>query len=591
METRSRLAVVRTLCILALLPLALRLAWLQVVRHQQLELKAADETLGSELILVPRGRILDREGRVLAESVPVSSSFCDFTGVEEPARALRAAAKAAGVDAGPLLGKLRPGRRFLWLKRKMLPEEAARLRAFRLPWVGFVADEQRVYPNGEMLRAVIGSVDLDEKGLSGLELAYDRELSGRSYRVRTTKDRAGNAIVQEGPPDTARAPDLRLSIDRSVQHFAESAVREAVVARRAKRGTVVVQDPRTGDLLALASWPPDALKNHAVQDVYEPGSTFKLVALAAALDKGLFRPDDIVDCEGGRWEVAKGVTIKDHEPETRITLSQVLERSSNIGTAKVTLRVGAGSFHRFCRLFGFGYKTGLPLPGESAGLLPEPKEFTPVRLANAGFGQGVAVTPLQLAGAYSAIANDGELLAPRLLLALGEREAPGPVRLRQVASPEAVAAVRDMLEGVVLRGTGQSAQVPGFRTAGKTGTAQKIDPATGRYSPNDYVSSFIGYLPARDPKLTVLVVIDSPRVGYYGSEVAGPVFSRVAREVLAHRGIPPDVSLPLRIPSGPNAWRTAPQRPALPARPLAPGRVQAPGGKAASPALGRPSGA
>ncbi|HAH07258.1 MAG TPA: peptidoglycan glycosyltransferase [Elusimicrobia bacterium] len=557
MDTRSRLGVCTLFCLLPALPLAARLAWLQVVLHDQLDRKAHGETLGRDLVVVPRGSILDREGRALAQSVPVTSSYLDFTNVPEPRSAVRRACRILAADPAPLLARLKPGRRFLWLKRKMAPDETDRLRyevqRDSLAYIGFVSDERRTYPNGDLLKPVLGGVNTDEKGLSGVELAFDRELSGRSYHVRVVKDRMGRAIVQEAPPEQEPPPALRLTIDRTAQHYAETELKAAVTARKAKRGFVVIQDPRSGDILALAVYPPDPLKNPAVQDVYEPGSTFKLVAAAAALEKGL-DPQDKVDCENGRWAITPDVTIKDHEPEGLLDLQQILERSSNIGTAKVTLKVGAAAFHKTCRLFGFGYRTGLPLPGESPGLLPGLKELTPVRLANAGFGQGVAVTPIQLAAAFSAIANGGLLLEPRIVRAVGEREAPGPVRVRQVVSAETVASLKAYLEGVVLRGTGAAAKVPGFRVAGKTGTAQKIDPATGRYSPSDYVSSFVGYVPADEPRLTIAVVVDSPRVGYYGSEVACPVFARLARMMLARLGVPPREPLPAhRLATGKGA--------------------------------------
>ncbi|MBI5243830.1 MAG: penicillin-binding protein 2 [Elusimicrobia bacterium] len=543
MDTRFRLGVSTLLCLLPVLPLASRLAWLQVIRHEQLDTKARGETVGQDLVIVPRGRILDREGRVLAQSLPAASSYLDLTNVADHREAVQKACRALDIPAGPLLAKLRPGRRFLWLKRKLAPEESAALRykiqKSSLTFIGLVAEAQRVYPNGDLLRPVLGDVNIDENGLSGLELAFDRELSGLSYKVRLMRDRKGNVIVQEPPPERIPPPDLRLSIDLAAQHYAESELKAAVLSRKAKRGFILVQDPRSGDLLALASFPADRLKNPAVQDVYEPGSTFKLVAAAAALERRLYGPQETIDCEGGRWALAPSVAIKDHEPEGLLTLQQVIERSSNIGTAKVALRLGASAFHRTCRLFGFGSRTGIPLPGESSGLLPPVSALTTVRLGNAGFGQGIAVTPLQLAAAYSALANNGALLEPRIVLSIGDKALPGPVRLRQVAAPETVSALREFLEGVVLRGTGMTAQVSGYRVAGKTGTAQKVDPATGRYSAADYVSSFIGFVPADDPRLSILVVVDSPRVGYYGSEVAGPVFSRLSRMLLARYGIAP----------------------------------------------------
>ena len=544
MDTRLRLGVGTLLCLLPVLPLASRLAWLQVVRHEQLESKARGETAGRDLVIVPRGRILDREGRVLAESLPAASSFLDLTNVDNPRQAVGKACRALGMAPAQVMAKLKPGRRFLWLKRKMTPEDVlglkARIRQDSLGFVGFVADQRRAYPNGDMLRGVLGDVNIDENGLSGIELAYDRELIGHSYSIRLMKDRRGDVIASEPRREQPAPPDMRLSIDRTAQHFAESELRRAVIERKAKRGFVLVQDPRNGEILAMTSYPPEALKNPAVQEVYEPGSTFKLVAAAAALERRLYGPQDTIDCERGHWAITPSVTIKDHEPEGRLTLQQAVERSSNIGMAKVSLRLGAPAFHKMCRLFGFGYRTGIPLPGESSGILPPLSEFSAVKLANAGFGQGIAVTPLQLSAAYSAIANSGTLLEPRLVLSIGDKAFPGPVRLRQVVAPQAAAELGRMLEGVVLRGTGQTARVPGYRVAGKTGTAQKADPATGRYSAADYVSSFVGYVPADAPRLTILVVVDSPRVGYYGSEVAGPVFSRLARELLAHYGIAPE---------------------------------------------------
>ncbi|MEK9146297.1 MAG: penicillin-binding protein 2, partial [Elusimicrobiota bacterium] len=391
---------------------------------------------------------------------------------------------------------------------------------------------------------------------AGLELTFNSKLRGRSRKIRLTRDGSGRTMPADPVSEEEEAPaELRLTLDRSAQYFAEAELREAVLRHKAKKGIVLVQEPRSGDLLAAAVYPPDPTRNAALQDVFEPGSTFKIVAAAAVLEKGIFAPTDTVDCEGGRWALTPSVLLKDHEPEGVITLAEIIERSSNIGTAKLALRLGPKDFHRHCRTFGFGYKTGLPLPGESAGLLPALSALNTVRLANAGFGQGVAVTAIQLISAFSALANGGSLMEPRLILAVAGEPAPGPVKLRRVASEKTVSQLGSILEGVVLRGTGQSARLAGYRAAGKTGTAQKIDPATGRYSASDYLSSFIGYAPLPDPRFTILVAIDSPRVGYYGSEVAAPVFAKLARSLLALGAVPPDQPLALRVASGPNASR------------------------------------
>ncbi len=557
MDTRARLSLAALLCLLPLVPLSLRLSWLQIVRHERFLQRAAAETGGQDLEIIPRGIIVDRRGRVLAQSQPVWSAFLDLPAEPEAARkAVRGAAAMLGLEPEGLLAQAKPGRRFLWLKRKLTAQESAKVRAGRLATVGLAPEEARVYPNGDLGRSLFGAVDSDGNGTAGLELTFNSKLRGRSRKIRLVRDGSGRTMPADPVSEEGEAPaELRLTLDRSAQYFAEVELREAVLRHKAKKGIVLVQEPRSGDLLAAAVYPPDPRRNAALQDVFEPGSTFKIVAAAAVLEGGIFAPTDTLDCEGGRWALTPSVTLKDHEPEGVITLAEVIERSSNIGTAKLALRVGAKNFHRHCRTFGFGYKTGLPLPGESAGLLPAHSALNPVRLANAGFGQGVAVTAIQLISAFSALANGGSLMEPRLILAVGGEPAPGPVRLRRVASEKTVAQLGSILEGVVLRGTGQSARLAGYRAAGKTGTAQKIDPATGRYSASDYLSSFIGYAPLPDPRFTILVAIDSPRVGYYGSEVAAPVFAKLARSLLALGAVPPDQPLALRVASGPNASR------------------------------------
>ncbi|HVE12985.1 MAG TPA: penicillin-binding protein 2 [Elusimicrobiota bacterium] len=551
MRQALRLQICAAICLLPAVPVAGRLVLLQVVRHAGLQSKVQSRTERAALEIIPRGRILDREGRILAQSLPAWSSTVDCDLLQDPESAARRLAGALGMPLAVVREKLASGRRSVWLKRKMSYEETARLRKLKLPAVAIVPDEQRAYPNGDLARPVLGAVRLDGGGASGLEFEFNRALSGRSRKVELTRDVAGEPIVLEDPAAAAApAPsNLRLSLDRNIQFFADSAIREAVLEYRAKRGMVLIQDPSNGELLAMASFPADPMKNAAVQDVYEPGSTFKIVMAAAALESKAVAAEERIDCENGRWELTPSVAIKDHEPMGPSTLPEIVQHSSNIGSGKIGLRLGPKSFLRYCRLFGFGYKTGLPFPAESAGLLEIPGgdegRTDPVRLANAAFGQGLAVTPLQLVGAYSAVANGGELLEPRLVLGL-ESEAPRPpLKLRRVFTPETAASLKAMLELVVQKGTGVTAQIPGYRVAGKTGTAQKLDPATGKYSPTDYISSFAGFAPVGAPKFTILVVVDSPQGKHYGSEVAGPVFAKLARQMLALRGIPPELPLPL----------------------------------------------
>lgn len=571
MTSHDRLRVCGWLCLAAAFPLAGRLLWLQLVRHEAFEARVDRSVERQDLEIVPRGRILDRTGRPLARSLPAWSAFLDLKALDEAPggreSALTRIAGALGMERAEVKKLAQTKRRTVWLKRKMNMEESKRVRDLGISAVGLSPDELRGYPNGPLARPVLGDVNHEGRGASGLELSFDKDIVGRAVPVRLRRDGAGRAISREGGESVA-APDLTLALDRTVQYFAEAALDEALATRKATAGTVIVQDPATGDILAMAVRPSDPLRNNAVQDVYEPGSTFKAVVAAAVLENGLLNPSDTVDCENGRWQMTPSVVIKDHDKQGRIPLTQIIRHSSNVGTGKLGLRLGSKEFFRFARLFGFGYRTGVPLPGESPGLIPDGK-VDDVRLANAAFGQGVAVTALQLSAAYAALANGGTLYEPRLVLSVGGRPAKNPVVVRRIASPAAVASLRAMFADVVEHGTGVTAQVPGFSAAGKTGTAQKIDPATRKYSPTDYVASFAGWVPAENPRWSILVVVDSPRVGYYAAEVAAPVFSRIARELLAFHGVPPERPLAVRgrarVPAEPAAARTLPRPAALPA--------------------------
>ncbi len=579
MSTSGRLRLCGWLCLLPTAPLAARLGWLQLVRHDAFEARVGHSVERQDLTIVPRGRILDRDGRPLAQSLPAWSVFLDvkvLREMEEPAgEVLDRIADALGMARAETRRLAKTERRTVWLKRKIPLDEARRLRMLELPCVGLQADELRSYPNGALARTLLGEVNHEGRGAAGLELAFDKEITGRAVPVRLRRDGAGRSISRGRNEEPVQAPDLTLTIERPVQFFAEEALDDAMEKHHASAGTIIIQDPATGEVLALATRPGDPRRNPAVQDVYEPGSTFKAVVAAAALEDGTLKPGEAIDCENGRWQLSGAVAIKDHEKQGRLVLADIIKHSSNIGSGKLGLRLGAKEFFRFCRLFGFGYKTGVPLPGESQGMLSDGK-VDDVRLANAAFGQGVAVTALQLSAAYAAIANGGTLHEPRLVRAVGPGPAAMPVVVRRVASPGTVAALREMLVGVVEGGTGVSAAVPGYSSAGKTGTAQKVDPSTGKYSATDYVASFVGWVPAAQPRWSILVVIDSPRGGYYGAEVAAPVFSRVARELLALKGVPPERPLSVRgraaAPAAAKATDGTPKSPA----PLKPSFLPAP---------------
>jgi cell division protein FtsI (penicillin-binding protein 3) len=378
-------------------------------------------------------------------------------------------------------------------------------------------------------------VGTDGHGLAGVELTLDSRLQGRPARFDLIRDGAGRTIYKSAAKDASTPAPVRLTIDRDVQYLAEKALRDGAARSRFESGDLVVEDPNTGEILAMASWPPTPLKNPSVQDAYEPGSTFKIVTALAALDAGLVKPDQTFDAENGRWEIVPGVVITDVEREGSLTLAQILEKSSNIGISKVSALLGAVPFYRMCRVLGFGARTGIRLPGETAGNLKPLSDLTKVGLASASYGYGQQVSPLQVVSAYSAIADGGILREPKLIL-----DGKPPVEVRRVASRSAVAKLQRMLEGVVDRGTGMTARIPGYRIAGKTGTAREIDPETHRYSSTDYTASFIGFLPVSAPRWTILVVLNAPKRSYYGAQTAAPIFRQLAERLLALDAVPPD---------------------------------------------------
>ncbi len=551
MQPRSRLQLCLILALTPLAPIAARLVYLQIFNHEDLSQRARTSTARQWVEIIPRGRILDRDGHVLAQSLPAWSSFLDIKvfreDPREPGPRLERLGATLGLQPEEISRLLKTKRRTVWLKRKMTVTEVTRLRGLKMRSIGIVVDERRYYPNESLMRPILGSVDSSGRGNAGLELYFDKDLSGRAVRWELTRDGTGRAILHSPGRREAPPPDLRLTLDRTLQYFAEEALAVTVRAHQAASGSILVQDPRTGEILVMASYPSDPFHNAAVQDVYEPGSTFKIIMAAAALESDALKKGERIDCELGKWQMTSKIRIKDHEPLGQLTLSEIIRFSSNIGSAKLGLRLGAETLHRYARLFGFGYKTGIPLPAESAGLMKPASKMTRIRLANGAFGQGLAVTPLQLIGAFSAVANGGTLFEPRLVKRLGDETSRKPVPVRRAIRPETAREIQKMLEAVVESGTGKSAQVPGYRIAGKTGTAQKIDPETKQYSVTDYISSFAGYVPAGDPLYTVLVVIDSSKKGHYGSVVAAPLFKKLVRRILALKGVPPQRALPLRL--------------------------------------------
>jgi cell division protein FtsI (penicillin-binding protein 3) len=517
--------------------LAARLVQLQVVQHRSLENRAETTMRRTAQELPPRAPILDRSGRPLAQSVPAWSVFVDKAMAKDLPGLARKLAAAAKAPEAEVLRKIRAKTKFPVVLENLDFERMQAVQAAKLEGVGVTAKAERFYPNGRMARGVLGTVGAEGKGLAGLELTYEARLRGKAGTVEMMRDGSGRAIYRRDEAEAQAAEPLHITLDRNIQYFAEEALEQAAASSKMRSGLIAVQDPRTGEILAMAAYPENPLRNPIVQDSYEPGSTFKIVAMAAALEEEILKPSDVVFCENGRYELAPGVVITDHEPLGSVDARGVMEHSSNIGMAKIVEKVGASKFYKAARAFGFASRTGLPLPGETSGELKPLSDVTKVTLAAASYGYGVSASALQVLSAYSAIANGGSLYEPFLL----KEEDKTPVRVRKVFSSRTVAALQSMLEGVVERGTGLSARIPGYRVAGKTGTSRKLDPKTKKYSTSSYVASFAGYLPASQPQWTILVVVDEPKGGaYYGSQVAAPIFAKLGQRLLTLKGVPPD---------------------------------------------------
>ncbi|MDE2313894.1 MAG: penicillin-binding protein 2, partial [Elusimicrobia bacterium] len=382
---------------------------------------------------------------------------------------------------------------------------------------------------------VLGMVGSDGHGLSGVEYSEDARLEAAPIKIQLIRDGAGHAIYEDTAQDAPRPEPLALTIDRNIQFYAEQILAEAAKKLSIKNGVIAVENPRTGAILAMADYPPTPLRNDAVQEMYEPGSVFKLVTAGAALNEGVITPQETFFCNNGAYQIAPGVTIHDVEPRQDLTIAGVLRYSSNIGISKVVAKLGPAEFYSYVRAFGFTNKTGIDFPGETSGELRPLSEMTPVNLAAASYGYGVGVSPLQVLAAYSAVADGGVLMQPHII---GSDE---PEKIRRVVSAQTDALLVQMFEGVVEKGTGVPAQIPGYLVAGKTGTARMIDPTTHKYSLKAYNASFVGFLPASRPRWAILVLMGDPKgPRHFGDEAAAPYFGELARRLIAMSGAAPD---------------------------------------------------
>lgn len=554
MLPRQRLQVPFLLLFLAFAILAGRLYIIQVWKHHELDTLTDRQVERTSKRMPLRGMILDRKGQILSLSLELHSCFADPKKLKNPAAAAKALAPLLETSARELEKKIRHTKgSFVWLKRKLDPEVADKIQELDLAGIGLMREEKRTNPHDGLAAHLIGTVGEDNQGLSGVEYTYDRALRGGQIRETWERDAKGRGVLKQRTLSVAPR-NVVLTIDKTIQYIAEQEIEKAVKEFSAHSGTVVIQDVHTGEILAMAyrsgqgdpasATHADLVKNPAISNIFEPGSTYKIVVAAAALEENLVTPQETFHCEDGSYKVADRV-IHDHEKHGLLTFAQVMEHSSNIGMAKVGLRVGKDRLYTYSRAFGFGALSGISVDGEATGILRSPARWSGTSLSMISFGQEVGVTALQLVNAYSAIANGGWLLEPQIVSKLvdsdGREEAVAETSVvRKVISQKTVFELTRMLEQVVTSGTGVSAQIRGYRVAGKTGTAQKIDPVTKRYSATQYTASFCGYLPADRPRATIVVILDEPRGVYWGGYCAAPVFSRIGLRLMHALNIPPN---------------------------------------------------
>jgi len=564
-ESKARLVICLALFVLAWLGLWFRAGWVQLVMGPQYAELARRQHLSAEFERGRRGEIFDRNGVVLAKSIPIDSVYARPLEIVDPQQAARALSPILGEPVNSLAEKLRSKRNFVWLSRQIGDRAAAQVRQKALPGIHLVPEYARLYPTGHAAGHLLGFVGLDGEGLEGLERAFDKELAGRSAEVVLARDASGRKLYLDasGREMAIDGRDVRLTIDVQVQTEAETALARAVNQFGAAWGGCLVVEVESGDILAWASYPffnpnsyrgksPGRWRNRLALDILEPGSTLKPFLIAAVLQDGLHRPLDPVFCENGGWRLRNKV-IRDTRPYGELSVTDVLSLSSNIGSAKLGLELGAERFSAYLTALGFGQPTRLPLSAESRGLMRPPAQWNEIDTAAASFGQGVGVTVLQLAQAYLVLAADGESRPLRLALS-PEQQRPEQGR---VFSPEVARAVRAMLVKSVDQGTGKTAAIPGMAIGGKTGTAQKAS-SEGGYG-SGYLSSFAGLIPGDAPRYLVVAVLDEPtKEQYYGGLVAAPVVRDVAIKTLAYYGALPGEALAAVVDLSVPAWGAGP---------------------------------
>ncbi len=558
---RRRLLVIGVLVGVWTVGIQARLVFLQVIQHPAYLERAVDQQTRVYEPAAERGDLLDRNGEVLAYSVDAGTVSANPRAIKDPSAVVKAVcavfADCTQKERLQLIDALsRKDRAFAYIRRGIAPSQAEQISALKLPGINVQPESRRYYPKRELASHVLGFVGRDNNGLGGVEQAYDSIVRGQNGRVLMLTDAKHNAVEGRVEVEPTAGASLELTIDQVLQHIAERELRAAVEKHRAEAGTLIALDPNTGEILALANYPDfnpntpgdvsaSLRRNRAVQEIYEPGSTFKIVTAAAAIEEGVIAPEDMIDTAPGVIRVpGRSKPVDDEHAYGLLSFADVIIKSSNVGAIKAGWQIGAERLNRYVRRFGFGEIHAPDFRGVSGGIVWPPERLDTSGLASVSMGYQVAVTPLQMVTATAAVANGGQLWEPRLVRATitdGRREEIAPKVLRRAISRETAAALTTIMEGVVTDGTAKTAAVPGYQVAGKTGTAQKI--IDGRYSESDHVGSFTGFAPSRRPALAVVVVIDAPKAGgYYGGVVAAPVFQKFTQAALRHLGIPPTLN-------------------------------------------------
>ena len=553
---------------------SIRAYFLQVLKSKELT-EIIQSQYQSSIMLAPRrGTVYDKNRMELAISVDVESLYARPHQLQNPKAAAKILSSVLGASQNGLYAMLSSKKPFVWVQRKVTPAQAEKIKSLQIEGLGFLKESQRFYPNRELGAQVLGFVGMDTRGLEGIEREYDRVLSGKPRKLYVDRDARGKYVFVDGvqPADQSeQGNDLFLTIDKNIQYLVEKELEAAVSLAQARGGIAVAMDPWTGEIMASAVAPrfnpnqyaeasPEAWRNRAVTDVFEPGSTFKTFLVSSALEEGVVKPTDSFFCENGSYVVSRRI-IHDVHSYGWLDVANIIKHSSNIGASKIGRQLGKEQLFRYIKKFGFAEETGVHFPSEASGYLPPLAHCSEHTQSTISFGQGISVTPLQMVTAYSAIANGGMLMRPLLVKKVVDCNGMAvqdnaPLARRRVISEETARTMRQLLENVVLEGgTGTKASVAGFSVAGKTGTSQKIEEAS--YSHSKVIASFAGFVPADNPRVTIVVLIDEPQKMKYGGEIAAPAFSKMAHGILNYLHVVPDSSIqsPPAPQSGPKTWQ------------------------------------